>query len=82
MLTDIPLRLFFLILVRIVRINPCFVKVPLESLQGKLLKMALYPHYPHFRPRPLIGGAGIAGRPCLFPFRDISGIAGKGANHD
>jgi hypothetical protein len=26
---------------------------------------------------PLIGGAGIAGRPCLFPFRDVSGIAGK-----
>lgn len=35
-------------IVRIVRINPCFVKVPLENLQGKLLKMALYPHYPHF----------------------------------
>ena len=66
-------------IVRIVRINPCFVKVPLESLLGKLLKMALYPHYPHFLPRPLIGGAGIAGISHSFPFRDISGIAGKGA---
>ena len=51
-------------IVRIVRINPSFGKVHMESLLGKLLKMALYPHYPHFRPRPLIGGAGIAGIPC------------------
>lgn len=41
----------------------------------------IFPFFFPFLPRPLIGGAGIAGRPCLFPLRDISGIAGKGANH-
>lgn len=30
-----------------------------------------------FRSRPLKGGAGIAGKVRRFPFRDISGIAGK-----
>lgn len=38
--------------------------------------------FSRFVPAPLIGGAGIAGRPCLFPFRDISGIAGKAGSHE
>lgn len=36
-----------------------------------------FPFFFPFLPRPLIGGAGIAGRSHSFPFRDISGIAGK-----
>lgn len=41
-----------------------------------------FPFFFPFRSRPLIGGAGIAGISHSFPFRDISGIAGKGANHE
>jgi len=42
----------------------------------------IFPFFFPFLPRPLIGGAGIAGISHNFPFRDISGIAGKGANHE
>jgi len=38
----------------------------------------IFPFFFPFLPRPLIGGAGIAGIPHSIPFRDISGIAGKG----
>lgn len=37
----------------------------------------IFPFFFPFRSRPLIGGAGIAGKIRQFPFRDISGIAGK-----
>lgn len=40
-----------------------------------------FPFFFPFCSRPPIGGAGIAGIPHTFPFRDISGIAGKGVNH-
>ena len=36
-----------------------------------------FPVFFPFRSRPLIGGAGIAGNSHRFPFRDVSGIAGK-----
>jgi hypothetical protein len=49
----------------------------------------IFPFFSRFVSAPLIGGAGIAGRPYNFPFRDISGIAGKqnrqpftGAKHE
>ncbi len=38
-----------------------------------------FPFFFPFLPRPLIGGAGIAGISHSLPFRDISGIAG---NHE
>ena len=37
----------------------------------------VFPFFFPFRSRPLIGGAGIAGKVRRFPFRDVSGIAGK-----
>ena len=37
----------------------------------------VFPFFFPFRSRPLIGGAGIAGKVRQFLFRDISGIAGK-----
>ena len=37
----------------------------------------IFPFFFPSRSRPLIGGAGIAGKVRQFPFRDISGIAGK-----
>jgi len=41
------------------------------------LTLPIFPFFFPFRSRPLIGGAGIAGKSRPFPFRDISGIAGK-----
>ena len=37
----------------------------------------VFPFFFPFRSRPLIGGAGIAGKVRRSCFRDISGIAGK-----
>lgn len=37
----------------------------------------IFPFFFPFRSRPLIRGAGIAGKYWMFLFRDISGIAGK-----
>ena len=42
----------------------------------------IFPFFFPFLPRPLIGGAGIAGISHNFPFRDNSGIAGKVECHD
>ena len=41
------------------------------------MALLIFPFFFPFRSRPLIGGAGIAGKVRQFPFRDISGIAGK-----
>jgi len=42
----------------------------------------IFPFFFPFSFPPPKGVAGIAGRPTASCFRDISGIAGKGVNHD